>query len=332
MNRVHKIATLHRLLMTNRQGVTMAQMTQAIQGSRHTVYRILAVLEKDFLVPVQVSGGPERLWSCARGDTEQLQLPGLWLSADQLFGLRLAERLVQHGGGGDLAERLGTVGPRMKKILGEQEQELDRLRILHSQFRIVDPAVFRCVAEANHRRVQLRFRYRGRTTTEKEARERHVCPQLLTRYRENWYLDAWDHGRNALRSFSLDLIGAPRLIEAPARQIPKAELESYLQTGYGFYAGAHLTWATIRFSTNVARWVAAEHWHDQQRMRHRADGSLELRLPYANARQLLMDVLKYGFDAEVLSPKVLRQEMAAIVEQMQRAYQAKPDPRKRAPR
>ena len=37
--------------------------------------------------------------------------------------------------------------------------------------------------------------------------ERTVSPQRLTHYRDNWYLDAWDHEREALRSFALDRIG-----------------------------------------------------------------------------------------------------------------------------
>jgi predicted DNA-binding transcriptional regulator YafY len=36
--------------------------------------------------------------------------------------------------------------------------------------------------------------------------EREVSPQRLVHYRDNWYLDAWCHLREDVRSFSIDAI------------------------------------------------------------------------------------------------------------------------------
>lgn len=56
----------------------------------------------------------------------------------------------------------------------------------------------------------MRIRYHSRSKDERT--ERVVSPQRLIYYRDNWYLDAWDHLREALRSFSIDRIrGAPLL-------------------------------------------------------------------------------------------------------------------------
>ena len=68
-----------------------------------------------------------------------------------------------------------------------------------------------------------------------------------------------------------------------------------------------------------ARWVASERWHPQQQSRTLADGSLELKLPYSDDRELLMDILKYGSDCEVLAPPALR---ARVREELQRAMAA----------
>ncbi|WP_371128799.1 WYL domain-containing protein [Nitrosomonas sp. Nm132] len=40
-----------------------------------------------------------------------------------------------------------------------------------------------------------------------------------------------------------------------------------------------------------------------------SDGSYELRIPYANASELVMDILKHGAGVEVLEPAELRQEV-----------------------
>jgi predicted DNA-binding transcriptional regulator YafY len=48
------------------------------------------------------------------------------------------------------------------------------------------------------------------------------------------------------------------------------------------------------------------------------DGGLELQVPYADPRELLMDVRRYGSEAQVLGPPALQ---AAVVEDLERALQ-----------
>ncbi len=66
----------------------------------------------------------------------------------------------------------------------------------------------------------------------------------------------------------------------------------------------------LRFDPRRARWVAKERWHRDQQGRFLDDGSYELRVPYSNALELIMDVLKYGPDVEVLEPLELREAVA----------------------
>jgi len=168
-------------------------------------------------------------------------------------------------------------------------------------------------------RKRLKFRYRARTTN--ETTQRSVSPQRLTHYRDNWYLDAWDHGREALRSFALDRIANAQLLDEAAEDRAEAELNQHLASSYGIFSGQPKATATIRFSPHAARWVADEHWHSQQQGEWLKDGRYELRLPYSNSRELLMDVLKYGADAEIVSPVSLREEMKIMLQLAVGAYQ-----------
>jgi len=61
------------------------------------------------------------------------------------------------------------------------------------------------------------------------------------------------------------------------------------------------------FSAEAARWVSEEHWHSRQEGRFLDDGRYELKVPYSNPRELLMDVLRYGADAEIIAPVSLRE-------------------------
>ena len=99
-------------------------------------------------------------------------------------------------------------------------------------------------------------------------------------------------------------------------------LDAVLGAGYGIFSGREVRWATLRFTPERARWVAGERWHPQQRGRVLADGSYELKLPYAQDPELLMDILKHGADCTVVAPKALRERVAAEVRRMAEAYAA----------
>ena len=140
-----------------------------------------------------------------------------------------------------------------------------------------------------------------------ELTDREVSPQRLVHYRENWYLDAWCHMRNELRNFAVDSIRRVEVLEKPAREVSQRSINAALGPGYGIFAGVRVQTASLAFTPLRARWVASELWHPKQKGRFDADGRYILELPYADHRELIMDILKYGADVEVLGPESLRQ-------------------------
>ncbi|MGR3914723.1 MAG: WYL domain-containing protein, partial [Gammaproteobacteria bacterium] len=170
----------------------------------------------------------------------------------------------------------------------------------------VDVDVFRAVSSALFERRRLRVGYHARAGDAHS--ERVISPQRLVYYRNNWYLDAWCHMRRGLRSFSLDRM---RVLDAPeeaAREVDARELDAAVLGSYGIYAGKARHLARIRFGAAAAAWVAAEQWHPKQRGRWSGDAYL-LEIPYDNAEELVMDILRHGGDAEVLAPPELRAEV-----------------------
>ena len=102
--------------------------------------------------------------------------------------------------------------------------------------------------------------------------------------------------------------------DAEARDIEEAELDTHLAGSYGIFSGPAKGVATIVFSAKAARWVADEHWHSQQQGRLLPDGRYELKLPYSASRELLMDVLHYGADAEIVAPPALREQAKSLLQ------------------
>jgi len=77
----------------------------------------------------------------------------------------------------------------------------------------------------------------------------------------------------------------------------------------------------LRFTPLRARWVAREQWHPEQHSEWQEDGSYQLKIPYGDDRELLMDILKYGADVEVLAPKNLRARVRDVLQEAHQKYQ-----------
>ena len=97
--------------------------------------------------------------------------------------------------------------------------------------------------------------------------------------------------------------------EGPAfRNISEAVLNEELSTSYGLFTGKADKIAKLRFTPERARWDAGETWHPQQKAAFDAERYSLLEVPYRDDRELVMDILRYGADVEVVSPEALREE------------------------
>jgi predicted DNA-binding transcriptional regulator YafY len=172
------------------------------------------------------------------------------------------------------------------------------------------------VASAALQRRKLWIEYHARSTDERS--ERTVSPQRITHYRETWYLDAWDEGRNALRTFSIDRIARATALDTPAFDVPEDELEEHYASAYGIFGGKADKTAVLRFTRDAARWVSAEKWYPQQESEWLPDGRYELRVPYREPRELVMDIMRRGEDVEVVAPEELRER---VREELRRALE-----------
>jgi predicted DNA-binding transcriptional regulator YafY len=324
MDRYERILTLHRILKSARLPVPLSRLLDELECSRATVYRDIAFLRDALGAPIE-RDGENAAYSYATDEAERFELPGLWLSSEELQGLLALNELVGRTGPGILASALAPFRSRIDRLLSNQSDgeprqfPLDRIRVIGYGTRKVDEATFRHVASSVLERRQLKFRYRARSTDQPTLRE--VSPQRLTHYRDNWYLDAYDHGRGALRSFALDRMDEAQVLPAAAEDHDEAQLNEHLASSYGIFSGPPKAWATLRFSPHTARWVADEHWHSQQQGQWLKDGRYELKLPYSNSKELLMDVLKYGPDVEVVAPLSLREEAKISLQLAIGAYQ-----------
>lgn len=221
----------------------------------------------------------------------------------------VCQYLLRNIGPGILEDQIQLLHKRIEAMLFKQSDakslNVNQVKILGISTRAIqDTTQFLAVTAAlfNHQQIHIEYLARSSNTVS----ERQISPQKLIFYRDNWFLDAYCHLRKDLRTFSIDKIRHAKILEKPALKLPEQELENYFAASYGIFSGPAQFHATLIFSAQRSRWIADEHWHPQQIGQWLNDGRYQLTLPFNDHRELLMDILKYGADVEVVAPEFLQ--------------------------
>jgi len=322
------------MLIRRHGGVSFEQLQQELEVSRATLKRDLQYLRERMDAPIVYSRFDNlyQFENPTRNNTTATrhQLPGLWFSETEIHALLTMHQLIEGlDAGGVLGRHLQPLLDKLHTMLGQSEQDardlMRRVRIVSPARRPVAERWFEAVGGAllQRRRLLLNHYSRSRQT----HTEREVSPQRLIHYRNTWYLDAWCHLSDGLRRFAMDAVDAAHLLEhLPAQELSLEAVATELDGGYGIFTGQHIQTAVLRFNPEAAQWVAHEEWHPAQQQQWLPDGSLELRLPYADPTELAMDILRHGAQVQVLGPPELAQRIAGQLAQALALYSAAPAP------
>lgn len=322
MDRTERFYKIQEMLKRQR-GVTMRELQSTLDVSRSTLCRDLDYLRDRLGVPILWNAKLQvyRLDGNAEGDRQEL--PGIWFSEREIHALlSMMELINQLEPAGLLAPRIGPLKDRLNKLLedgiGSAKEAIKRIRILPMAQRPVESDLFQTLVDALINRKRINIRHLGRRTS--RTTERDVSPQRLVYYRDNWYLDAFCHLRDDLRSFGLDAIEAARHSDKPAVSVDDNTLKAFFDDSYGIFNGKPDKVAVLKFSPFRTQWVAREIWHPQQTGQYLSDGSYQLEIPYHIETELLRDILKEGAEVEVLAPDILRRDVAHCIELAKKLY------------
>lgn len=310
-------------MLSNRRSVSFKELQERLEVSPATLKRDLAYMRDRLNAPIIYDKelGGYRFEKQAKGT--QYELPGLWFSAEEIHALLTMQHLLASlDTGGLLGPHIKPLLSRLIALLGTADDSIEqvksRIKVETVGARQFHLDHFQAIGSALLRRKRLVIDYHARGSNESTKRE--VSPQRVIYYRDNWYLDAWCHLRNGLRSFSVDAIKRAEILEKKAEDITEHKLNEVLGSGYGIFSGKDIEWATLHFTPERARWVASERWHIKQKSKFLSDGTYELKVPYSDARELTMDILRHGAYVKVISPESLKSNIIAEAKKLIENY------------
>ncbi|HQU79930.1 MAG TPA: WYL domain-containing protein [Azonexus sp.] len=299
-----------------RGSASMSFLKEELEVSEATLKRDFAFLQDRLGCPLEWDR-TKRGWvirdELAAGG--RFELPGVWFDSSEVVALLTMLHLVEGVQPGLLEDHVAPLKLRLRSMLAEGTMSTrpieNKIRLIHFAPRKVEPKHFQQVASGLLEGKRLHLEYWNRDR--KESTKRIISPQQLVHYRENWFLDAWCHSRNALRSFSLDAIQSVRVLDESSIEISSKKMEDHFRSGYGIFAGPATKRAQLKFTPERAQWISKETWHHNQTNAYAEDGSYLLEVPYSNDQELIMDLLRHSPEVEVVAPPELRQKLHAML-------------------
>jgi len=305
MNRAQRIYALHRLFQAHNRPIPRSRIQKELECSQATVKRIIAEMRDLLGAPIvfdRKSGG-YRYDQAASA----FELPGFWFNESELYAVLAAIQFLESTQPGLLQRPLQELLKRLRLVvqdLGVSVEDLSRRVLLHPMRpRPVHPPIFEALAAGLLGSRKLRLLYHG---PDKQAPSpRTIHPFRLLHYRDAWYLLAHCDRADDRRTFALDRILEAQVLPEQANMPNNTVLDALMHDSFGIFLRTPERTATLRFTGQAAHWVKSEVWHPEQIGAWR-DHAYELRVPYGDQRELVMEILKYGPDVEVLAPENLR--------------------------
>jgi len=240
-------------------------------------------------------------------DTE-FSLPDLPISQAELLAVLLAQNLIT-------STDTGYIGKAIKKFGRKLFQRNSHMGISQASLEQRFSASWHGYSPCNSRIFQkvvlglltdrcLQLAYlsplRNRRT------ERVIEPYHLRHYMGSWVLLAWCRLRNDWRQFYLARMVQLELLNDSFVRKPPSEWRPLLENAFGIFQGHGLFRVKIRFTPYMARWVRNQVWHPDQQKEELEDGGMILTIPAADLREIKMQVMRFGAEAQVLEPEALR--------------------------
>ncbi len=307
MDFLYQLRVIENIFKRSRYPVTAATFRNELGVSKPTLQRLFKRLRDEEGWEITYHREDAGGYTKAKGEQAPQALPEMLFTKNELVGLAVANELLINAEPSLLAKPLAPIRKKINALLESKKlgaKEIpNRIRILRQSGRGAGQC-FDAISYALLQRLQLKILFNPRDGKAEEWRS--ISPQRLTLYRDNWYLEAWCHTRKALRSFSVERIAETQPSTKAARRISDKGLNVHFAPSYGIFAGAPIAIARLKFSPKQAQWIAYERWHANQIGITLSDGSHQLDVPYSNEIELMMDILKYGAEVEVISPENLR--------------------------
>src|SRR5881392_3641440 len=300
---LERMLRIHRAIQAGKYPNATA-MSGELEVSAKSIYRDIEFMRDRLELPIE--------FAVARNGFHYTQevgsFPTLQITEGELFALLVAEKSLQQYRGTTFEKPLRSAFKKMAAALpdtislnlADWEQTIS---FRTSAEPILNVEIFDILAKATARHGQLLLTYRkpGR----KETEPRVVDPYHLANINGEWFLFAYCHLRNDIRTFVPSRIQEAELTGKTFIRPQKFSLEKRLRDTFGVVTGQGEFEVVIRFDELVSDYIREKRWHPSQQLIELEDGGVELRLKLSSLVEIHRWILSWGGHAVAFQPREL---------------------------
>lgn len=173
--------------------------------------------------------------------------------------------------------------------------------------------------EAIQRKNKVWFIYTS--FTKGQGKPRKVSPLFLKEYRNRWYLISYDPSQNDIRTYALDRMEDPKIIEDEQITPKGFNAEEYFQNAMGItsYKGEAKK-IILKADEIAAKYIKSQPIHHSQDIIKESENGTDFEFKLLLSEELIRTLLSYGGEIEIIEPQELKSALTERILEMNKRY------------
>lgn len=319
---------LLQLLCGAADGMSVKQLAEQLRVSKATIERDLATLEHDFAILEESAGKQKKVY---RIDQQIRALEALRFGVSELLAIYAAMASLPPLAGTPIHADLNSALLKIRGALGPRHtgglSALQRVFVPHARGFVdygphgehIDDLAD-AIARRRICKVTYHAAWKGTTRTHE------IRPMRLVWHRSSLYLFACLGEPARITTFAVHRIKGLERTDAPFDPPRGLDVDEYISKAFGIFVSDLEEEVEILFDREIAWRIEEQTFHPEEKKQRLPDGSLLYRVRSSAQWEIIPWVRSFGPLAELVAPRVWRDELQANLEAATARYRSSDSP------
>ena len=317
MDRMMRIVSVEHLLYQNPGGLDIRVIARSCKVCHRTVYRDLAVLEREMRVPIWQDKGK---WGIAEG----YFLPPIRFTLLEAMTVFIAARLLLGYSNAynpsitSFLMKLNSIVP--VPLRNQVQKTIELMDMQKKDERFLRTLEILARAWVDGCKARIWYQPLGKELAERVIEPYFVQPTAMEHAN---YVIAYCHRTNQVLTFKIERIERIELLDEKYTVPEDFDANKYLGSAWGITAHGEVQTIKLKFNPEIGRIAEETTWHPSQVTERQPDGSAIVTMSLSLTVELEAFILGWAEKVEVLEPEELRDKIARAARATVNIYKRK---------
>ena len=297
---------------------------ESLYGSISGEHICDSTIEKDLFNMKMDHDAPIKYSKMERGyyyENDDYSINDIPLTEDELHSIKYAVDTLHQFKDAPFFKDFGNAIDKIvdRISVGSSEHQMDQFIQFESATSVRGNQFLPLLLESIQRKKQLWFLYTSYIKAEEKPRK--VSPLFLKEYRNRWYLISFDEEQGDIRTYALERMDSPKLLDNPVNYPKDFDPVKYFKHSMGITAYKGKTsQILINVKPVAARYLKSQPIHKSQEIHSENKENTVFMMSLLISEELIRTLLSYGGEIEVIEPKELREIIEKRISDMNHLY------------